>query len=414
MKRKVTAGVFVAMMAASLMMGGIQVKAAGSNYSDVIGGTKTTTFDKYLVMDTDAYVPNVTFTYTVTAGTAKAYDVDGNKFQILAGVDADKVTMAGVGTADAAANTIVYTPEDTKNSNIVKQDENQLVKDYEKASEKYAAKTATLDFSACNFKEPGIYRYILSEKATTNTAITNDADNTRVIDVYVHDVSEGAEKKLTVAGFVLHSNTDDAPDVSMGENNGSAGSYTATKSQGFTNKYDTSDLTFRKEVAGNQASHDKYFEFTVSISNATKGTVYDVDITGADGTSGNNEATIDANKGKTNPEKLTADNDGKVTQKFYLQHGQEIRIEGIAKDTKYNVTENKEDYKSEGAAVVGYTAPVNGIIQSADLKTSYLNTRNGVIPTGVVMTVAPFAGAVILGGLGVVVFAGRKKREDEK
>ena len=331
-----------------------------------------------------------------------------------AGVDADKVTMAGVGTADAAANTIVYTPEDTKNSNIVKQDENQLVKDYDMASEKYAAKTATLDFSACNFKEPGIYRYILSENATTNTAITNDADNTRVIDVYVHDATEGAEKKLTVAGFVLHSNTDDAPDVSMGENNGSAGSYTATKSQGFTNKYDTSDLTFRKEVAGNQASHDKYFEFTVSISNATKGTVYDVDITGADGTSGNNEATIDANKGKTNPEKLTADNDGKVTQKFYLQHGQEIRIEGIAKDTKYNVTENKEDYKSEGAAVVGYTAPVNGIIQSADLKTSYLNTRNGVIPTGVVMTVAPFAGAVILGGLGVVVFAGRKKREDEK
>ena len=41
MKRKVTAGVFVAMMAASLMMGGIQVKAAGSNYSTVIEGTKT-------------------------------------------------------------------------------------------------------------------------------------------------------------------------------------------------------------------------------------------------------------------------------------------------------------------------------------------------------------------------------------
>lgn len=136
--------------------------------------------------------------------------------------------------------------------------------------------------------------------------------------------------------------------------------------------------------------------------------------TGADGTSGNNEATIDANKGKTNPEKLTADNDGKVTQKFYLQHGQEIRIEGIAKATEYNVTENKEDYKSEGAAVAGYTDPVNGTIQKNDLKTSYLNTRNGVIPTGVVMTVAPFAVAVILGGAGVVTFAGRKKREDEK
>lgn len=413
MKRKVTAGVFAAMMAASLMMGGIQVKAAGSNYSNVIGGTKTTTFDKYLVMDTDAYVPNVTFTYTVTAGTAKAYDVDGKKFQILAGVDADKVTMAGVGTAGAAANTIVYTPEDTKNPNIVKQDENQLVKDYARTAEKYAAKKATLDFSKCNFTEPGIYRYILTESGT-NQAVTNDEDLTRVIDVYVNDASEGEEKKLTIAEFVLHSNIDDAPDVSMGENNGSAGNYTATKSQGFTNKYDTSDLTFRKEVAGNQASHDKYFKFTVKIEKAVPGTVYDVDTNGADAVSKTNAATIEANAGKTNPKKLTVGDDGTVTQDFYLQHGQEITIKGIAKDTMYDVTEIKEDYKSTPAEVEGYKDAVNGTIVSADLKTSYLNTRNGVIPTGVVMTVAPFAGAVILGGLGVVVFAGRKKREDEK
>ncbi len=414
MKRKVTMGVFAAIMAAFLMMGGVQVKAAGSNYSDVIEGTKTTTFDKYLVMDQDANVPNVTFTYGVTAGAAKTYDVT-EKIQILEGVDADKVTMAGVGTTDAAANTIVYTPEDTKNTDIVKQDDNQLVKDYDKTTEKYAIKTATLDFSACGFTEPGIYRYILTENATTNTAITNDADATRVIDVYVYDASsEEGVKKLKIEDYVLHSNTDDAPAISMGDDNGSTGKYADTKSQGFTNTYDTSDLTFRKEVSGNQASRDKYFEFTVSITGATAGTVYDVDITGADTASGNNAATIDANKGKTNPEKLTADNDGKVTQKFYLQHGQEIKIEGIAKGTSYTVTENPEDYKSEAAVIEGYKDAATGVIASTNLKTSYLNTRDGVIPTGVAMTVAPFAGAVVLGGLGVVTFAGRKKREDEE
>ena len=408
MKRKVTAGVFAAIMAASLMMGGVQVKAAGSDYSDEIGGTKTTNFDKYLVMDQDANVPNVTFTYTVTAGTAKAYDMNGKKFQILAGVDADKVTMAGVGATGAAANTIVYKQGDT-----TAQDENALVKDYNKDKEKYAKKTATLDFSACNFNEPGIYRYILTESGT-NQAVTNDADATRVIDVYVNDDSNAEGKKLTIAGYVLHSNTNDEPDVSMGENNGSAGSYTDTKSQGFTNTYDTSDLTFRKEVAGNQASHDKYFEFTVKIESATAGTVYDVDISEADATSKTNAATIDANAGKENPTKLTVGADGTVTQKFYLQHGQEIKIEGIAKDTTYSVIENAEDYKSEAAAVTGYTDAVNGTIASADLKTSYKNTRDGVIPTGVVMTVAPFAVAVVLGGAGVVTFAGKKKREDEE
>ena len=414
MKREVTAGVFAAIMAASLMMGDVQVKAAESNYSDVIEGTKTTTFDKYLVMDQDANVPNITFTYTVTAGQPKAYDVAGKKFQILAGVDAEKVAMAGVGSDTVAEKSIVYKPEDTQSSEIVKTESNPLVKEYDSTTEKYAIKTATLDFSQCKFTKPGIYRYILTENATTNTAITNDADDTRVIDVYVYDDSNAEGKKLTIAGYVLHSNTNDEPDVSMGENNGSAGSYTDTKSQGFTNTYDTSDLTFRKEVSGNQASHDKYFEFTVSITGATAGTVYDVDITGADAASGNNAATIDANKGQNNPTKLTADANGNVTQKFYLQHGQEIKIEGIAKGTVYSVTENKEDYKSEAAVIEGYTNDTNGIIESADLKTSYRNTRNGVIPTGVVMTVAPFAGAVVLGGLGVVTYAGRKKREDEE
>lgn len=40
------------------------------------------------------------------------------------------------------------------------------------------------------------------------------------------------------------------------------------KGQRFKNSYDTSDLTIRKEVTGNQESKDKYFEFTVKITSA--------------------------------------------------------------------------------------------------------------------------------------------------
>lgn len=380
--------------------------AAGTNYGNVIGGTKTTTFDKYLVMDAQAQVPNVSFSYAVTAGQAKAYDVDGKKFEVLAGVDADKVTMAGVGSE--TAGTIAYAQGDA-----TLQDDNALVKDYDKAAEKYAKKTATLDFSACQFTEPGIYRYVITESGT-NQGITNDADLTRIVDVYVEDASDVDGKKLTIAGYVLHSNTDDAPDITMGDDNGSGGAYTATKSQGFTNIYDTSDLTFRKEVAGNQASHDKYFEFTVAITDAVAGTVYDVDITGADATSGTNAATIAANAGKTNPTSLTVGDDGTVTQKFYLQHGQEVKVQGIAKDTNYAVTENAEDYKSTAAGVTDYTDAVNGTVASADLKTSYLNTRDGVIPTGVAMAVAPFAAVTLLGGIGAVTMVMKKKRDEEE
>ena len=396
-----------AMTAAMVMSVTCPVFAAGTNYGATIEGTKTTQFMKYLVMDEQAEVPNAKFSYAVTAGVAKAYDVDGKKFEVLAGIDADKVTMAGVGTG-AAANEIVY-----KQGDATKQDENDYVKNYDNSTEKYAEKTATLDFSQCAYTEPGVYRYVLTESGT-NQGITNDADLTRIIDVYVNDASEGAEKKLTIAGYVLHSNENDSPDVAMGDNAGSSGAYVDMKSQGFTNEYDTSDLTFRKEVTGNQASHDKYFEFTVNIANAVAGTVYDVDITGADATSGSNAATIAENTGKTNPTSLTVGEDGSVTQKFYLQHGQEIKVQGIAKDSTYDVTENKEDYKSTAAAVTDYTDAVNGTIVSTDLKTSYLNTRDGVIPTGVFMAVAPFAAVTLLGGFGAATMVMKKKRDDEE
>ena len=406
MKRKIA----MAIMAATMIMSAVPVCAAGTNYGTTIEGTKTTTFDKYLVMDQQANVPNASFTYDVTAGTAKAYDVAGKKFQVLAGVDADKVTMAGVGTT--TANRITY-----KQGNTTKQDKNDLVKNYDKDTEKYAVKTATLDFSQVQFTEPGVYRYILTESGD-NQAITNDADLTRVVDVYVDDASAVGEdgtlnKKLKIAGYVLHSNADDAPDVAAGENMGSTGNYVATKSQGFTNEYDTSDLTFRKEVKGNQASHDKYFEFTVTITGAVEGTVYDVDITNADATSGKNAATITENTGKENVTSLTVGKGGTVTQKFYLQHGQEVKIQGIAKDTKYDVIENKEDYKSTPAGITNYTDAVNGTVVSTDLKTSYLNTRDGVIPTGVIMTVAPFAAVTLLGGFGIAKLSMKKRRDDE-
>ena len=414
-----------ALMAATAFAGvGTPVlAAAGTNYGATIEGTKTTTFDKFLLMDTQANVPNATFTYAVTAGTAKAYDVAGKKFQVLAGVDSDKITMAGVGGTAAAANTIVFSQGDDSDTHDTTKD--AYVKDLG-AGKKYALKTATLDFSKVQFTEPGVYRYIITEDGT-NQGVTNDADLTRVLDVYVNDASaevDGAfTKKLTIAGYVLHSNENDEPDVAAGNDFGSAGAYVATKSQGFTNSYDTSDLTLRKQVTGNQASRDKYFEITLNIDKAQPNTKYDVVIDDADATSKANAATITANAGKTNATSITTDDTGKATQKFYLQHGQQVTVQGLAKDTTYAVTENTEDYKStantKDTPVVDTkadteAAPVDGTIVSTDLTTGFLNTRDGVIPTGVIMAVAPFAVVTLLGGAGVITMVMKKnKKEDE-
>ena len=426
MKKKTIAKTGATMLTMAMLLNGTTVFAAGTNYGTTIEGIKTTTFDKFLVMDSQANVPNATFTYGVTAGTAKAYDVAGKKFQVLAGVDSDKITMAGVGgtaEAPAVANTIVFRQGDGSDTHDATKD--AYVKDLV-TGKKYAVKTATLDLSNVKFTEPGVYRYIITESGT-NQAVENDADVTRVLDVYVNDASANVDgvftKKLTIAGYVLHSNTDDAPDVAAGESFGSTGAYVATKSQGFTNSYDTSDLTLRKQVTGNQASHDKYFEFTLNIQDAKPNTKYNVDISGAEATSGTNDATISANASQTNVTSITTDADGKATAKFYLQHGQQVTVQGIAKDTTYAVTENTEDYKSTANTAVASvveikadtdSAEVNGTIASKDLTTGYLNTRSGVIPTGVIMTVAPFAAVTLLGAVGMVTIKMRKKEDDEE
>ncbi len=424
MKKKTIAKTGATMLTMAMLLNGTTVFAAGTGYTGVAG--TTTSFDKYLVMDKQANVPNATFTYAVTAGTAKAYDVAGKKFQVLAGVDANKITMDGVGgttESPALANTIVFRQGDGSDTHDTTKD--TYVKDLA-VGKKYAMKTATLDLSNVKFTEPGVYRYIITESGT-NKAITNDADLTRVLDVYVNDASANVDgvftKKLTIAGYVLHSNTDDAPDVAAGGKFGSTGNYVATKSQGFTNSYDTSDLTLRKQVTGNQASRDKYFEFTLNIDNAQPNTKYDVVIDEADAISETNAATIDANAKQTNVTSITTNNVGKATQKFYLQHGQQVTVQGIAKGTTYVLTENTEDYKSTANTkdnpVVDTkadteAAPVNGTIASEDLTTGYLNTRDGVIPTGVIMAVAPFAAVTLLGAVGMVTIKMRKKEDDEE
>jgi len=388
-KRGTIQAMSAAALSAVMLLAATPALAAG-DYSTTIEGTKTTTFDKYLLMNLDANVPNVSFTYEVTAGAAENYKIDGKTFEVLAGVDADKVTVTDEDAATAGFQ-LVFTPEDTTVTA-----KNPSVKNFNPKLHKYATKTATVDFSGVTFTEPGIYRYIITESGD-NQGVTNDADLTRMVDVYVEDASTDTEEKLTIASYVLH-----ASNASVND----------SKSQGFTNTYDTYDLTFRKEVTGNQASHDKYFKFTVKISGAVPGTKYTVDLSEAEAGPTPNDATnYDT---MTNPAELTAGADGAVTAEFYLRHEQEIRIMGLAKGTKYEVTEDAEAYISQAAAITGYTDAVkNETGIETDVKTSYRNGREGIIPTGIMMAVAPFAAITLIGGLGAASILLKKKKDED-
>lgn len=371
--------------------------AAGNYTGMATESDKTsTTFDKYLVMDADANVPAVMFSFTIAAGTGVAAGT--GTVAVLPGVMTPTPPTVGtaVFTSTTEAKTTLQTGDEV---------------DFNASTQKYAKQQVTVDFSGVTFTEPGIYRYVITETAGTVKGIVNDTNNVRYLDVYVEDASTDSAKLLKIAGYVLHT-VEDAT-VAAGSNMGADRDQTYVKSKGFTNQYITHDLTFSKTVSGNQASRDKYFAFTVSITDALPNTKYSVNITGAEAKSGTNAATIADNAGQTNVTEIETDEFGAVTKTFYLQHGQSITIEGLTDGAKWEITENAEDYKSSVVAKEGETplagaADTDGIHD--DSTAAFTNTREGVVPTGVLLTVAPFAVLMLVGIAGIVAVLLKKKR----
>lgn len=329
----------------------------------------TTTFNKYLVMPADANVPNVTFNFDIAAGTK--VDATDSTPAIYAGVGTPTVGSASFTSAD---ETQTGSPADT--------------------GEKYAVQEVTVNFTGVSFTAPGIYRYVITEQASSQDGITNDATTTRTLDVYVEYDNEQTQT-LAVTHYVLHEGTGN-PD-------------TADKSNGFTNSYATQNLTLSKTVTGDQGDRDKYFEFTVNITGAVAGTKYTVDLSDAETTAG----------GHTNETTLIA-TDGTVTATYYLKHNQSIVIKGLTEDTQYEITETS--YANDG-----YTTSY--VLDSADSvkgNTTGLQTMGdtghtvvftndkdtgGVVPTGLLLDVAPYIVlvAVVVAGLAALMLSKKRR-----
>ena len=409
---------------------------SAAKYAPVAGDSEKANFDKYLVIDEQANVPNVSFEYTVAAGTAQAFNADKKTIEIYAGPTPENIVFTGkdVNDTDATDKTfeVAFEQDDTDDAVLFA---DKAATDYVKnldAGEKYAKKTATLDFSNVKFDEPGIYRYIITETQGTEQGITYDEDSTRVLDVYVED----KDGTLEVSAYILHAN--DGTVTIDGEKYGSDGNVISkandedngldSKSQGFTNEYTSHDITLSKTVTGNQGSKDKYFKFVVKISGAVKGTVYTVDLSSADTTVASNSATKAEYIGKTNPKSVTVGDDGTAEATFYLQNGQSIKILGLADGTAYEIEETPEDYVAS-AKVTGDTTRTsdssdvafenNKVYDTeikADTTVAYTNNRQGTIPTGIILSVAaPVAiGVAVLGGIVFLVIKNKKRDAEEE
>jgi pilin isopeptide linkage protein len=377
------------------------------SYTPVAGGTFD--FNKYLVMERDAYVPNTTFRFTIAHGT-KLDPVAGTSMEVLEGLGTPTISSAVFAATDTTK-----AEADTLHALVAAR---PLA-----ATEKYALHTVTVDFSSINFPEPGIYRYVVTEQDNTEPGVVIDEKNIRTLDVYVTDNGSGT---LSVEKYVLHKDNHNSAAVPAITTYGSDGA--EVKSDGYINEYVTKDITVGKTVTGNQASRDKYFKFTVKLTNVGAGNKFDVDLADAQASiaANPNSATKGLEEGFTNPALLTADANGAIEQIFWLQHDQSIKIHGIPMRASYEITEDQEDYKQIANAAGTFVDSQTNLndaasgkigdtkAEIADKAVGFTNQRQGNVPTGVLLSIAPFAGAAVAGAAGVLAFAKKNKKDDEE
>ena len=439
--KSISAALISAVMVAAIAF---PASAAGTNYTPV--SAQDATFSKYLIVDNGATAPDTTFTYSISSA-----DVTEQAATAANGTTPGTLRVyKGTGTPTIAP--VSFSKSDTAETST-------LVTDY-----KTYKKTITINMSSVTFSEPGVYRYYIEEADSTlggmycdvdytTPALTTEGSRFRTLDVYVEDASTetatGTTKELKITGYIMYEGkVTAAPSSSSSASSGTAitdtkaievnaangaevveGGNAVPKSDRYVNYYTSQSLTFGKVVTGNQGSRDKYFKFTLKLNSPSTATV-SVDVSHADGTvaAGVNSATTVSGTNVTSID-LTAGT--VVSTDFYLQHGQYIIVNGLPVGTTYELTEDAEGYEStagitQAVSVINWDGvagndalsdSITGTIAiddkdatttgDGDIHTGFTNDKQGIIPTGVLMTMTPVVVIAVIAVAGVAFFAVR-------
>lgn len=232
----------------------------------------------------------------------------------------------------------------------------------------------TVNQSAVDKAQPGVYRYQVKEEPSGIAGMTDDK---RIFDVDVFVTSDnGTGRKIS---YYIVSVDDQKAELK------------------FTNTLDLKDLTVSKVVTGNQADlSDKFdFSFTVTPAKDTKNT------------------SVRYNYGDKKDQEVTTSQAVTLTG---VGNGDNFVITGLAEGDSVTITETDTQnrgytttYKvDDGAAQDGTTAEVTG----KNSKVEFTNTRSAEIPTGLIENIAPFVIAIAAAGIVFFVYFKRDKEEE--
>lgn len=394
--------VAVAAVAGALAFAPISSVVHATGYSPVAGGTVS--FVKYLKhMSTST--PNAVFSYSIS-GSGTGHNAGSGVEKVYAGYESGLVTgTATIGTATFAAGDTNYQttttayPADT--GSVVASgttDANTVTLD---TDQRYSRALVQIDLSGVTYNEPGIYRYEISEtgvKASSDAGAadlvgTMPLDSRKLyLDVYVID-NAGA---LQVNSKVLHYAGTDTGQTTA-----------STKAVGLISTYTGHDFTLTMAVAGNQGSMDEYFPVTFTINGLNQSYA----VTG----------TFDTTTATTPFDSTTHSNPEAISSSettYYLKTGQSLTIKDLPVNATVTVAQDSTKLANEGytsayvldAGSSTTGSSVSAQTMSADHSVAFTNTKQGSVPTGVIMSVIPGV-AIIMLGLGGYFILSRRNKE---
>ncbi len=364
-----------ALMAGTMMvsMFGMTAFAQGINGGEPTEPTEPeacTVITKTLEKDKNLYLPATTFTFTITG--AEQSDIKSNEVKngvaVQAGETGDVVFSDGHTTGTITATAGASTAAET-------------------------VTLGTLDVKIADeatFDGVGIYRYVIQESDENPYPGVDYDTEKRYLDVYVMNSKSG--------GYEYYFSIVD-PDN------------TSTKDDGIienTYKYTNGglyDLTVTKNIEGDQGILTAKFNFSIQITADHEGEKFHVVVYNKDGVQQKVETIEVAEGTKTGTVSPISLGDDEYVVVYGLSAGDRYTVTETAANENGYVTTCKVNGKD---TVLANGAVSNGSDITGDVDITFVNTRDAVIPTGVVLNIAPYIAMVALAGVLAFVFLRRR------